>query len=101
MDPVTPMDPWARRRARSGRSVRASRVLAGILLALILLVSTVGVQLYTDLLWFQSVGYGSVFGTTLTAQIALFIAGFLIFLGGYLASVLVSRRLAYHFEGQG
>jgi uncharacterized protein len=101
MDPVTPMDPWARRRGRSGRTVRASRVIAGALLALIALISTVGVQLYTDLLWFQSVGFASVFTTALTAEITLFIAGFMLFLAGYLASVFVSRRLAYRFEGQG
>ena len=101
MDPVTPMDPWARRRGRSGRSVRVSRVIAGILLALIALIATVGVELYTDVLWFQSIGFASIFTTAITTQIALFLLGFLVFLAGYLGSVFVSRRLAYRFEGYG
>ncbi|MFN0071084.1 MAG: UPF0182 family protein [Chloroflexota bacterium] len=101
MDPVTPMDPWARRRGRTGRSVPISRIIAGFLLALIFLAGTVGVELYTDVLWFQSVGFLSVFTTTLATQISLFLAGFLLFITGYLVSVVVSRKLAYKFEGHG
>lgn len=99
MDPVTPMDPWARRRGRTRRSVRISRVIAGALLALVFLLGTVGVELYTDALWFQSVGFISVFTTVIATQVALFLTGFVLFLAGYLASVFISRRLAYHFEG--
>jgi uncharacterized membrane protein (UPF0182 family) len=95
------MDPWARRRGRSGRSVRVSRFIAAALLALIVLVATVGVELYTDALWFQSIGFISVFTTALITQISLFLGGFLLFLAGYLTSVFVSRRLAYQFEVYG
>src|SRR3954468_6577305 len=100
MDPVTPIDPWARRRGPR-RGIRASRVIAGVLLALIALICTVGVDLYTDALWFRSVGYLSIFSTVLLLQIGLFFAGFLIFGAAFLASVFVSRRLAYQFEGIG
>jgi uncharacterized protein len=65
------------------------------------LLSTVGVELYTDALWFQSIGFVSVFATALTTQITLFVCGFVVFLAGYLASVFVARRLAYRFEGYG
>ena len=83
MDPVSPMDPWARRRARPRQTVRASRLIAGFLLALMFLIGTIGVDLYTDALWFQSLGLLSVFSTALAMQVALFIVGFLVFLAAY------------------
>jgi uncharacterized membrane protein (UPF0182 family) len=46
-------------------------IAGGVLLSLILLLG-VGLDLWTDVLWFQSVGFDGVFWTRLTAQLGLF-----------------------------
>ena len=98
MEPVVPMERWPRRRGRSGRYVAVSRLIGAGILALLAVLATVGVDLYTDWLWFESVGLVGVYGTTLGAQVALFCAGAALFLAGYLPSAYLARRLAHRFE---
>jgi uncharacterized membrane protein (UPF0182 family) len=67
-----------------------------VVAALIILyvIANIGKNLYADLLWFDSVGYRSVYTTRITTRIWLFFAG----AGGFLLlavpSILVARRLA-------
>ncbi len=83
-----------RTRPGPGRWVRWV-VLAGILLILFILAGTAR-HIYTQVLWFQSVGYASVYARTVTTQVWLFGAGFALsfaFLGG---NLLLARRLLPH-----
>jgi uncharacterized protein len=98
LEPVVPMERWPRRRSQTGRYVAASRLIGAAILALLGVLATVGVDLYTDWLWFDSVGLQSVYATTLGAQVALFFSGAALFLAGYLPSVWLARRLAHRFE---
>src|SRR3712207_8329097 len=58
----------SRRRGQTGRYVAASRLIGAAILALLGVIATVGVDLYTDWLWFESVRLQSVYTTTLGAQ---------------------------------
>ncbi|MBA2449679.1 MAG: UPF0182 family protein [Chloroflexi bacterium] len=98
MEPVIPMERWPSRRGQRGRYVAVSRLIGAVVLGLLAVLGTVGVDLYTDWLWFESVGLQHVYTTTVGAQVALFCAGAALFLAGYLPSVLLARRLAYRFE---
>ena len=59
---------------RTGTGSARPRLLGPVLvvLAVILLLGGVGVSLYTDLLWFRSVDYTTVFTTVLTTKLLLF-----------------------------
>jgi uncharacterized membrane protein (UPF0182 family) len=64
---------------------------AAVVLVLILLGLTVGVRLYADWLWFDQMGYGSIFGTRLLTKTLLFFGtGILVtlFIGGNLRLAL-------------
>ena len=67
-------------------------VAAGLLVLYI--VASIGKDLYADLLWFDSVGYRSIYTTRLTARIWLFFAGAGAFLALITASIFTARRLA-------
>jgi uncharacterized membrane protein (UPF0182 family) len=60
----------------------------------LLVLLTVGPSLYTDFLWFRSVGLESVFLITLRAQVALFGLGSGVALAVTLANLLLARSLA-------
>ena len=82
---------------RTGAGLPARPRLLGpvlVVLAVLLLLGGVGISLYTDLLWFQSVDYTTVFTTVLTTRLLLFI-GF-----GLLMAVIVGVNvyLAYRFR---
>ncbi len=51
-------------------------------------------NIYTDLLWFDNVGYTSVFLTILTTKVSLFVIGALAFAVVFLVNVLVAQRFA-------
>ena len=63
-----------------------------VVLAVLLLVGGVGVSLYTDLLWFRSVDYTTVFTTVLTTRLMLFV------LFGLLMAVLVGANVAVAYR---
>ncbi|MCL5962311.1 MAG: UPF0182 family protein [Chloroflexi bacterium] len=58
----------------------------------------VGVGIYADWIWFASLGLEQVFQTRLIASIALFAAGFAVFLALFLVNILVASRLATRQE---
>jgi uncharacterized membrane protein (UPF0182 family) len=68
------------------------------LLALVLVLGTVGVELYTDWLWFSSLGLSSIYATVVTTQVTLFLLAAGLFLALYLPSAFLARRLAHRFE---
>ena len=98
MDPVVPLERWPRRRGRSDAPVALRRVLFVGLLAAAIVLGTVGVDLYTDWLWFDTLRLTGVFSTVLLAQVSLFAAAALLFTAGYLASAFAARRLAHRLE---
>jgi len=57
-------------------------------------ISTTAVTLYTDWLWFQSVGYSDVFLTIWTTRLGLFTASALFAVVVLLVNLLIARRLA-------
>jgi uncharacterized membrane protein (UPF0182 family) len=92
------MERWPRRRGRANRYVAVSRLVGAALLVGLIILATVGVDLYTDWLWFDSVRFSTVYLTTLGSQVALFFGGAVIFWAGYFPSAFLARRLAYRFE---
>jgi uncharacterized membrane protein (UPF0182 family) len=76
------------RRQRDGRSRRWWPLILVGVTALVLL--TFGLDLWTDALWFRSVGFDPVFWTRVTAQLGLFLAAAI----GALAVVLVNLAIA-------
>lgn len=98
MDPVVPMERWPGRHGRGESQLGNGRVAFVGFVVVLLVVATVGVDLYTDWLWFGSVGLSSVYLTVLTNQVALFTAAAAFFLALYLPSAFLARRLAQNFE---
>jgi uncharacterized membrane protein (UPF0182 family) len=70
-----------------------------VLAALIFVVAPAGATLYTELLWFQSVGQTSVFWTTASSQIALFALGAGVFLLLAMLNLLAARAIAKNSHG--
>ncbi len=62
----------------------------GLVVLAIFLVSSFGLDLWTDALWFRSVGFDAVFWTRLGAQLALFVGAGL----GSLAIILINLAIA-------
>ena len=83
---------------RFGRSPRFRRLAPIVALAVALLVLyivlDVAKSIYADLLWFDSVGYGSVYTKRITTRVWLFFAGAAAFLAIFLVNVVIARRLA-------
>lgn len=84
--------------ARFGRAGRAGRRFGlGTLVVLVLvalLLFGVGLDLWTDALWYASVGFDSVFWTRLGASTGLFAVGFVLATAVLLGNVWLARRLA-------
>jgi uncharacterized membrane protein (UPF0182 family) len=81
-----------------GRAARAGRrlgLVAIILAALALLILFgVGIDLWTDALWYKSVGFDSVFWTRLTANLGLFAGAGILALVVLLGNLWLARRLS-------
>ncbi|MFN8637654.1 MAG: UPF0182 family protein [Chloroflexota bacterium] len=92
------MERWPRRRGRGDSYVAQGRLAFVALVVVLLVLLTVGVDIYTDWLWFASLGLTSVYGTVLSQQVILFFAAAALFLALYLPSALLARRLARGFE---
>lgn len=70
-------------------------VIAGIAALIALyVVLDIGKSIYAELLWFDTVGYRSVYVTRLTTRVWLFFAGAGLFLAIFLINVVIARRLA-------
>jgi uncharacterized membrane protein (UPF0182 family) len=59
-------------------------------------IGAVSAGIYTDWLWFEQLGYLSVYTTILTTRIALFIAGFAIFLAVFAVNVYFASKYSPH-----
>ena len=92
------MKDWPTTRQRRDLAARGLRLGLVVVAASAFLLLVVGIDFYTALLWFDSVGYQHVFLTVLWTKIALFVAGALLFLVPYVVTVAVARRLAYRQE---
>ena len=69
-------------------------IIVGAVLIILFIIASIGKDLYADLLWFDSVGYRSVYTTRIETRIWLFFAGAGVFLLLAVANILVARRLA-------
>jgi uncharacterized membrane protein (UPF0182 family) len=49
---------------------------------------------YTDLLWFENLGFSSVFWTAFKAKVGIFLAFTLLFTGFFLGNLFIARRLS-------
>ena len=80
------------RAANAGRSLGLGAAVV-VVLGLLLLFG-VGLDLWTDALWYTSVGFDSVFWTRLTATLGLFAGAFVLAAVALLANLWIARRLA-------
>lgn len=78
-----------------GGSVRRQATVIGILVAVFVLFQAAAgsVGFYTDWLWFESLGYQSVFLTVLQSKVLAFVAGVVAFLVPALASLWVAQAV--------
>lgn len=88
-----------RRAPRPARAARESRRRSALVPTVVILLAlavfaTVFADVWTDLLWFRSVGFAKVFTTTMTTRIVLFLAGFL------LAGALVAASLVLAYRSR-
>ncbi len=90
--PGGPDDGGSSRAARAGRRFGLGVMVVAIV-AVILLFS-VGIDLLTDALWFQSVGFDSVFWTRIGATVGLGVGAFLIAAVALLANLWIAGRLS-------
>lgn len=92
---------WPRWKIRSGKVRPGGWIALGVFLFLLVLFLTAGVYWYTEWLWFESVGYLSIFTTQLLSRLLLFLGVGIVaalFLGGNLA--LAWRWLRRRGEGE-
>ena len=89
--PGGPDDGGSSRAARAGRRLGIGVVIVAIL-AVILLFS-VGIDLWTDALWFKSVGFDSVFWTRLVATFGLGVGAFAIAAIVFFGNLWIAGRL--------
>jgi len=78
---------------RSGRRQIVIAIVAVVIVAFVLLSSTV-LDLWTDALWFKSVGFDGVFWTRIGAQAALFLGAFVVALIVLLGNLWLAGRLS-------
>ena len=77
-----------------GGILRRLGVAAFIIVALvIILLGSVGIDLWTDVIWYQSVGFQDVLFTRLGAQLGLFLAGLLIAVAVLLGNLWLAGKL--------
>src|SRR5688572_21138112 len=95
-DPGTPVggpDDGARPPSIGSIFRRLGLAAVGIVVLLVILLVSVGIDLWTDVIWYQSVGFVSVLSTRLGAQLALFFAGLAIALIVLLGTLWLAGRL--------
>ncbi|MDI6814687.1 MAG: UPF0182 family protein [Dehalococcoidales bacterium] len=86
--------PPKRPRGISRRMVRRRWliIIGGVVLFFIAI--TIWKGIYTEWLWFRSLGFSSVYTTILTTKVWLFFAGTLIFLALLISNLMLARRLS-------
>ncbi len=103
-----PRDPRVRRSVGgpndgAGRGLRRQLGLGiGLVAALfVIIMLAVGLELWTDAIWYRSVGYEAVFWTRLGVQASLFVGGLVVALLLLLGNLWLAGRLAPPAEGAG
>jgi len=74
-------------------SMRRWVIIIGILVFLFIL-ATIGKGIYTEWLWFGSLGFSNIYTTILTTKLWLFFAGALAFFALLVANLFLARRLS-------
>lgn len=74
-------------------AVRGWLIAFGIIILLFIIIAT-GKGIYTEWLWFGSLGFSSVYTTILTTKLWLFFAGAAVFLALLLINLFLARRLS-------
>src|SRR5579859_263099 len=69
-------------------------VLVVILAFIVIIVLPAAANLFTDFLWFQSIGQSAVFTTNLSAKVTLFAVGAGLFLALAMLNLLIARSVA-------
>jgi len=77
----------------SSLGVRLSRYVAIAIVIFLVLMLVIGVQLWTDAIWYRSVGYDAVFWTRVGVQVGLFVLGLVVALVVLLGNVWLAGRL--------
>ena len=90
--PGGPDDGAGSRAARAGRRFGLGMLL--IVAVLVFLLFSVGIDLWTDALWYVSVGFDSVFWTRLTATLGLGVGAFLVALVVLFGNLWLAGRLS-------
>lgn len=75
------------------RQTRGWLIAIGVLIALFI-IATISKGIFTEWLWFDSLGFSSVYTTILTTKIWLFFVGAFVFLALLLINLFVARRLS-------
>ncbi len=86
-----PPKPPKRTRKRSATQKWLTAI--GVLI-LLFIMAAIGKGIYTEWLWFDSLGFSSIYATILTTRLWLFFAGALIFLALLLSNLFLARRLS-------
>jgi uncharacterized membrane protein (UPF0182 family) len=63
-------------------------------LVFLFIIATIGKGIYTEWLWFDSLGFSSIYTTILTTRVWLFFVGVLVFLALLLSNLSLARRLS-------
>ena len=66
----------------------------------LLIGSALATGIYTDWLWYESLGQQSVYSTVLVTQAGVFAASFAFFFAVFVANVLLAQRFSERFESQ-
>ena len=84
-----------------GTSIRSqlTRIVVIVLVAFVALMLVVGVGLWTDAIWYRSVGYDQVFWTRIGVQVGLFVGGLALALAVLLGNVWLAGRLSPPVDG--
>jgi uncharacterized membrane protein (UPF0182 family) len=100
LGPLPPQFRFRRRRRFNVSTGNWHRwLIIAVLLLVLFIVASVLKGLYIDLLWFDGVGYRSVYATRLEARVYLFFGGALVFLAYFGANLFVAARLALQRPG--
>ncbi|MQA06795.1 MAG: UPF0182 family protein [Streptosporangiales bacterium] len=79
---------------RPGVSPRGRRILIGIAIAVVVVILfLVFTRIYTNVLWYQSIGFSGIYSTLIATRIGLFVAGAVLIGGSVLLSLLIAKRL--------
>ena len=89
--------------ASGGFGIRRQLVTAFAIIAVLFVVVmlAVGLELWTDAIWYRSVGYDAVFWTRLGVQVALFVGGLVLALFVLLLNLYLAGRLLPPSDGTG